>query len=398
MKKKTKIISLVSAVLCISSIVATVVYAKTDLSVRNIFQTGGVDIAIVDENSDTPITVTPDMYIEQEKTIVNKGADCYIRAKLTCDNTAIIKNLDVSENWKLYPDGYYYYQNSLKSGKSVNFYNGIKVTSDMSNDMAGMTVNCETIADAIQSDNFVPDWNNPVSAWGNVEIKKLNKSSSSTVSQATQIRPLTITYDGNSNQFISNSENFFENISMLMPGGTYTDTININNTSSENINLYFQQVIRTPSALYDKITFNIMSDNQTVYNGTMGNLGNITLATVPANGNSSVTFSMSMANDIDNQYAFTDNAVEWIFQTEDKPEKTTSTGTPEKTTSTGTPEKTTTISTPEKSTTNGTPEKIRTSGEPMTTGSNSMNVLIAMLVLSAITIVITLRRGRKNEK
>ena len=80
------------AVLTAVALFGTVAYAKSDLSVTNTFQTGGVDISVSQSDSDNA-TITPNMHLLQDKEITNHGADCYVRARLDCEDKELIKTL-----------------------------------------------------------------------------------------------------------------------------------------------------------------------------------------------------------------------------------------------------------------------------------------------------------------
>ena len=363
MKKIYKKLSTL-AVLTAIALFGTVAYAKSNLSVTNTFQTGGVDISVSQSDSDNA-TITPNMHLLQDKEITNHGADCYVRARLDCEDKELIKNINVSDDWLLYPDGYYYYRNILEEEKTVRFYDSIDIA-NFDNSKQGKKIHFDVTAQAIQSANFTPDWNSK-SVWGNVEIKKLNAENPN-VSQATQITPIVITYDSESQKLIANTENFFEGSNRLMAGDTFTDTLTINNTDSKAITLTFTQIVRT-SGLPEKTGLKIMSEDNILYDENSMKNRNVNI-TIPAKSNSNLTFTLCIPNDIDNEFAFTNGMAEWQF----------------------------TVADDNSTTPTVTTENTIIPSDTVKSGDNKPTAILSMLLcISMAVIILTIRKGGKDD-
>lgn len=92
-KKKDKSLVALFLVLLLIVAVAVTAYAASDGSVKNIVRTQGVDIRISAEVDDS--LVSPGKDVEYKPVIENKGADSWVRFKLTADSELPLDNAHV---------------------------------------------------------------------------------------------------------------------------------------------------------------------------------------------------------------------------------------------------------------------------------------------------------------
>ena len=129
--------------------------------------------------NDSNKNVMPGEEISLISQICNFGADCYIRAKIIVHDDENSNDLDyikgISDNWNLYGD-YYYYNSILESGSEVKLFDTVKVPNDISNDMQTEQFSIKVLAEAVQSQNFKPDYTLE-DPWYGIEIEEcVNKS------------------------------------------------------------------------------------------------------------------------------------------------------------------------------------------------------------------------------
>ena len=172
-------------VMCISGI-----YAFSNisiLSIENEINTGAVNIelqeyTIIDENEalfndSESESVVPGQVISLIPRITNSGDSCYVRVSVkyedenNIERTLAPNNIEnSSEEWVRQGD-YWYYKNILKSGDKVDAFTKLTIPTDISNKLQGKYLQMSITAEAVQSDNFSPDFNSE-SPWKNINVEK----------------------------------------------------------------------------------------------------------------------------------------------------------------------------------------------------------------------------------
>lgn len=117
LNKKNVLISLMVVLLVGTGIAATLAYiSDKEEPLINTFKVGNVTTKIEEEfeqETDTIFKKTP--------VVVNTGEnDCYVRARVICSPQEALELLDVSKNWTLKEDGFYYYNGILKAATAEN--------------------------------------------------------------------------------------------------------------------------------------------------------------------------------------------------------------------------------------------------------------------------------------
>ncbi len=313
-------------------------YALPTASVTNPFSTGIVDISLTEYQlneetgeeeawEDNPLIV-PGLYVSKIPRISCLGNACYVRARVSFAGTTELSVEDlegISADWVLAADGYYYYTGILETGESVDLFSGIRIPEDFSQTEEGYTFSLTVDADAIQSQNFSPDFT-AANPWGAVTILECQKDSQGVVSAVEQVDScsLLVEYQGEANVLIANPEDFFVNFPVLLPGDTYSDTAVLHNDSDEAIRLYFySQALDTATDLLDQICLSIQVEQDgeqiLVYDGSLrGEAISETqlLTTIPAGESADFVFTIYVPAELDNVYTVLNSEVSWIFSTE----------------------------------------------------------------------------------
>ena len=311
------------------------IYGMVSVAVTNPFVTGIVDISLTEYQQDANEevlwednpTILPGDVISKIPRIYNDGNDCYIRAKITFRETDELNDshlLGISEDWAKADDGYYYYTKILPHGEDVDIFKGLTIPTDLSQDSQGEQFYIDIDVDAIQSDNFTPQFDS-AQPWGGVEILACEKEGLYEISAYTpsDTQSFQIVYQGGTEELISNSDNFFANIPFLMPGDVYSESVSLVNDGDETVTLHFRSVALDDSELLDKITLKITTviggKSEIFYEGTLKAVqlsDDTILAEIPAGVTAEFNFEISVPAELNNKYSISASAVQWIFATD----------------------------------------------------------------------------------
>jgi len=327
------------AVMAVLSLLLTVngagIYARATTSVTNHFDTGIVDITLVEYQLsesgelegwvDNPMLL-PGSRISKIPEVENKGNDCLVRVKLTFEN---VEGLDagclygIDEDLIYHEDGYFYLHRILKMGEKFRIFEGLNIPADFSQTNEDKQFKLHIQVDAIQSRNVAADFESS-SPWGTVVIEKQMDEGDHTVRAVADDDLFVLEYQAQAGKLTVNAEDFFSNISTLVPGDEYRDSIRVKNDGSSPMKLYFYAVPFTRSTLLDDIGLSI----STVMNGTEKGIYDgsmraeelseeLLLVTLPAEGEAELNLTVTVPHELDNDDTQLAGAVRWIFSTEE---------------------------------------------------------------------------------
>lgn len=332
--KKKNVTALIAVASCVVFSLSSIAYARTQLSVDNNLSTGFVDISLeeYEEGINGDLVeytgsreLLPGAKISKIPRIENNGSSCYVRTKLDFS----IEELNDSyygmpKGWVKGSDDYWYYTYVIEPKDHVDIFEGIQVPEDFDSTNMGKDAKLEIAVDAVQADNFIPDYDSN-SPWGTVEIKKLVKGENHEITNLEVENPkkFEIQYDSKTKALVSNEQDFFQNMGNVMPGDKYSDVIKLKNTGSEKADLYFK-TFTEDSKLLSKIKLNIQFGNKEIYSGTLDSkeLSNeIKLASIEPGNSEQLKFSVEVPKDLDNDYALSNEKVRWMFSAEEMSSK-----------------------------------------------------------------------------
>ena len=334
--KKKNVFFIILFLLLLLAVGTTGIYASGQGTVSNV-NTGVVNIEIdeftLDENGkETPwvdgVLVAPGSVISKIPYFTATGNDCYIRATITIDglhkDAKPITHEDfngISEDWVKIGD-YFYYKKPLKTKESIDFFHSFTVPQEWGNNINPSNADdwdfsIDVTVDAIQADNFQPDFDGE-KPWGDVEIKdSIHKDGYDvnifTGSSETNMTIIIEDLD----KIVVSSENFFEGFKTMMPGDELSDDIEIN--SKENCKVYFSSTALKDVEFLEKLDFKVVvtqkGKDNVVYQGKLGDsLDKILLGEFKKGEKATVTFTVSMPSDLDNEYTLRDGSVKWTFK------------------------------------------------------------------------------------
>lgn len=348
MKKKKQVIALT----CLSALLSgsgTAVYALSSVSVENHASTGIVDIQLAEYQLmggkeeawvDNPL-ILPGMQISKIPRISNRGNDCYVRVKFQFkeQEAGMERGIyGIEEDWQQREDGYYYYTKILKTGEHVDLFQGFVVLADLSQEKyENQQMNLEIHADAIQSRNFSPDFEEEA-PWGEVEILSCEKEGDYdiTLFQKGDQKQFEIIYLGESKKMAANEKDFFANFPVWMPGDSYRDSVHFVNDSENRREIYFRSESLENPELLEKIRLSITYEtdgtSEKIYEGPLEAKGlseGKRLCEIPEHGEGKLNFSIEVPPEVDNTSALENSSVRWIYSTEPIDEEVVDTGSPD---------------------------------------------------------------------
>jgi hypothetical protein len=336
-KSKNRIALLLSLVL-IFVMGANGVYAGSQDATSHI-DTGIVNIKISEymlnsEGEEIPyiddIAVLPGTTVSKIPYFIATGNDCYIRAKVEIEGikegAAPIygQNLHgISDDWIRIGE-YYYYKTPLKTNESIGFFDSFTVPATWNDDVNPSNIgdwgfSIKVIVDAIQSDNFFPDFESDV-PWGDVVIKDIIHEDGYDVNE------FTTNHDTNMSIIISDYDNiivepedFFDGFKTMVPGDLLTDSVEID--SRYDSKLYFTTESLDDIDLLQNIKLLIVltrgGEEKIIYDGVLDSkIDNMLLGEFKNGDEGTLSFSIYMPTELDNEYTLRDGAVKWTFRAE----------------------------------------------------------------------------------
>lgn len=176
------------------------IYGRTSTEIVNHFKTGFVDIDLLEyqkdfdgnevlwSNESLSYIMAGDV-ISRIPRVYVRGSECYVRARVALYSeedkddflSESVKIHGMEDTWIRAEDGYFYYKEPLSYGDKVDVFQAVSISEEFPKTMQGRSFSMEVDIDAIQSNNFIPNFSNE-NPWGNVEIIELQKKADNSVS------------------------------------------------------------------------------------------------------------------------------------------------------------------------------------------------------------------------
>jgi hypothetical protein len=319
----------------------TGIYAANNYAINNL-NTGVVNIAITEytlneEGAEVPYVgerdVLPGMIISRIPYFTATGNDCYIRAKVEWsgvkEEATQFTDEDlhgISEDWIKAGD-YYYYKNVVETNESVNFFNSFTIPTSWGDEINPSNVgewgfSMKVIVDAVQSENFTPDFESGA-PWGNIIIKESIHKDGYDVNTftGTSETDMSILIEDYAN-IVVDPDDFFTGLKTMVPGDVLTDSIEIR--SKQACELYFSTESLVDIDLLQKLPLTVVLTkggvDTVVYEGTLDSqLNKVSLGDFAENEKATLTFTISMPAELDNEYTLRNASVKWTFEADKAP-------------------------------------------------------------------------------
>ena len=255
--------------------------------------------------------VVPGEIVPLNTKINNLGIDCYVRAKITytLNNTEYIESNYIDGNYQSWTkvDDYYYYDSILNEGEVINLFDTIQIPDNIVNESSGDKLVVHILVEAVQAKNFEGNWNE-------VNIKETIDKSYSMDSDGKS----EIIYENNADKYINIGDGFFNNLGGLLPGDSISDQITIDNNSRNRIKYFLSIDTKNLSQeeinLLENVDIAIKnSKSDELYKGKLLEINNILLGIYNSKENGTITFTISIPNNLDNEYSKIATKIIWIF-------------------------------------------------------------------------------------
>lgn len=303
------------------------------------FETDKVDIRLEElsaidsgETAATEGIIAANKDVSYIPRIENKGADCYLRAKVEvsmdgeCRDPLGVEDLyGIDDDWILRGD-YLYYTKVLPEGEKVDVFKGIHIPEYWEYDQAnGFAIKVR--AEAIQSANFNADFREEL-PWGSVSLQSVGLARTMNAMEAVPVNYVSDAEYTSDGGFQCDSSDLFEGFSGMMPGDCYERTVNIKNSADNPLHLSLK-VTSGDNELNKKINIKISAENREIYAGTAAGvnmLDVIDLAEVQEGNTGTVSLQMSLPADAGNAYAELADDIIWELSAEELVDKSVQTG------------------------------------------------------------------------
>ena len=264
-------------------------------------------------------TCMPGEYSSYIPRITVTGRDSYVRLHFHAtmnENSGVVISSEnvygIGEDWIKKGD-WFYCRRILKTGEHADPMEGIHIP-DMKNDTGFSGFKVEVTADAVQADNFHPDFASS-SPWGNVSVQtsSVNGNVTSRTLKTTKREALVLKDGG---RIECSAEDLFSGFADMVPGDTRSDVLTVRNESDQKLTLFFRT--ETPhSKLLDKTSLKIECAEKLIYEGTLSSpeLADAKKITTIDPGNAvAFQYSIKLPEGADNGFQEISDKAVWIFE------------------------------------------------------------------------------------
>lgn len=277
--------------------------------------------------------VVPGQTISKIPVITNKGAPVYVRAKVSFENlSADVEKQDeifladsgclneISSRWLKIGD-YYYYRDVLNTGENIELFQSVTFPEHFTEDSSGQKTGIFIQADAIQADNFMPDFDSQ-QPWNDEKIlESVKEGDGDFLFRQKQYQNLSVTFNKTASELLSAPDDFFVNLKDLMPGDELQDQINLNNQSGKYVKLSFsarnsELLSDIQKTLMDKIQFTISCREEILFSGKLSSEileKGIVLGNFKGRTSADLDFKITVPKELDNTYALENCETQWVF-------------------------------------------------------------------------------------
>lgn len=314
------------------------IYAGSQEAVNKV-DTGVVNIEISeymlnDDGDEVPWEdgqwVLPGMTVSKIPYFTATGIDCYIRATvdieegIDVDQSITVDSLKgISNDWVRVGD-YFYYKEPLKTGESVDFFHSFLIPSEWDSDENlanvgdwGFSIN--VTVDAIQSENFIPDFNSS-NPWGDIIVQESIHKDGYDVNLFTTNSETTMSVVvEDANNIVVKPKDFFEGFKTMVPGDVLTDSVKIN--SKGNYEIFFSSESLADIDLLQKLGLKLVLVKDVkevvIYDSSLdAEIDRLSLGKFTNGEEAELIFTVSMPVELDNEYTLRNASVKWSFEVE----------------------------------------------------------------------------------
>lgn len=327
-----------AAAAAVLGLTGTYGYFSDTMKVTNVISLGDVNIGLKEyEKKGTVRTVykgarrvLPGETVSKIPEITNYAKPCWVRARIFYQNDRKDTEgfgdgmlLGIPENW-IRRGEYYYYTKVLKRNEKIHLFENLRIPETWTEEHQGQKLEVMVQAEAIQADNFLPDFSG-MSPWGNQKIQVcVHKKEGAPSCQREKTR-LTVEFNGKAHKLMAVPGDFFSNFGRAMPGDALQDTIQISNTTDQKAEILFRTQVEKKDSegleLLQGIGLCISMEGKVLYQGTLDSpeLQKLhSLGNYEPGSSGKMEFTLSIPEKWDNAYALREAEVQWIFEVKEE--------------------------------------------------------------------------------
>ena len=268
-------------------------------------------------NSESKI-VLPGEAISKYSEITVNAHKSLIRAKVMVSGDKEIVDLNESwvrlvedKNWSRIGE-YWYYTEPVDHGKTIAFTKDIIIPTSEDNVVQNKNFNVVIWVDAVQYDNFKPNFRSNDPWFGTVIETSVYDTYRNKESESAG---LAVFYEGGAQGLIANTGDVFKNFKTLMPGDTVSDKLVIGSSYANPVRLFFRIDKIDNEALAKQVELTIKAGEVPIFNGTLASAMNeVYLAYMTQGYQAVLTFELKVPEELKNDYALTDAKQKWVFR------------------------------------------------------------------------------------
>lgn len=308
--------------LCMITLMKFNVLAATyETDIINGISTGDINISITEYNTAGDLVdnemVMPGQKVEKVIGITNNGSQSWIRAKIEFTKYLTDSDIEIaSDKWKKY-GGYYYYTEPVGKDEHIDLIRAINIPGSLTESVTGDTFKMNTTVDAVQVDNFTPDFTSSDPWFGTVIEACLHSNPDVKIDSTSD--KFSIAFEGGAEGIVRVGDNFFNNWSNLMPGDTLEDKVILKNNYSKAVNIYFRTEVLDDNALAKAIHLKIYNGSTLIFDGALNKaLDEILLGKINKCDSIELSYELSLPAELNNKYALNTAKTKWYFRCEVK--------------------------------------------------------------------------------
>lgn len=331
-------------ILMFAGLTGVYAYYYDSVQVTNHLELGDVNIELaeyeIENGMEIPYQnskmVLPGQMVSKIPRITNCAQPCWIRVRLTYENSMEGKDGTVglgdqhlygmNQDW-VKIGNYYYYTKILETDQDVDLFQGIQIPAAWTESHSFQELKVHIWADAIQAANFSPDFDGDA-PWGEEEIQLCVHGDGEILETGKESIELSVEFSGASYRLLAAPDNFFNNMPVLLPGDSYSDSISLFNTTDSEAELFFHVDVpeKKDEDVLSHIGLSIHMQEEEIYKGNLISEElhrAISLGKYQPEEQGKLTFTLNVPPDMDNQYALEQAKVKWNFsvQKTDEPAK-----------------------------------------------------------------------------
>ena len=255
-------------------------------------------------------------FVSSVPRVKNLGVSSYIRLLVSYydeeGNEAERANVsDLGADWAKIGD-YYYLTREASTGESLDVFKGISVPASWNENNSQVVMIMK--AEAVQAAHFNPDFTSE-QPWGVIAIKDFDDNYQ--IDSEDHTSAVTITYDDSAEKYVSVPDNFLTRLNVLVPGDSANGEITIENSDSEEHEIWMEMDIPN-SSLGDTFIVTVKRGDEVLFDGTVSDLNNLSLGKYPSGSSDTITISLELPAEAGNDISGIASDINWGFRVDKK--------------------------------------------------------------------------------